>query len=63
MENMKTDVAKSFYCQTKRCDKTKNNQCDECALKELNDNQIKKTNLITANSTKINLTAICYIHC
>ena len=29
-------VVKSFYCQTKRCDKTKNNQCDECALKELN---------------------------
>ena len=34
-----TDVVKPFYCQTKRCDKTKNNQCDECALKELNDMQ------------------------
>jgi hypothetical protein len=25
-------VVKSFYCQTKRCDKTKNKQCDECAI-------------------------------
>lgn len=32
-------VVKSFYCKTERCDKTKNNQCDECALKELNDMQ------------------------
>ena len=30
-------VVKSFYCKTKRCDKTK--QCDECALQELNDMQ------------------------
>ena len=29
-------VVKSFYCQTERCDKTKNKQCDECALQELN---------------------------
>ena len=32
-----TYVVKSFYCKTKRCDKTK--QCDECALQELNDMQ------------------------
>jgi len=32
-----TDVVKPFYCKTKRCDKTKTKQCDECALQELND--------------------------
>jgi hypothetical protein len=31
------DVVKPFYCKTKRCDKTKTKQCDECALQELND--------------------------
>lgn len=33
------NVVKPFYCKTKRCDKTKTKQCDECALQELNDMQ------------------------
>lgn len=32
-------VVKSFYCQTGRCNKTKNKQCDECGLLELNNMQ------------------------
>ena len=32
-------VVKSFYCQTKRCDKSKNKQCDQCGLVELNNMQ------------------------
>jgi hypothetical protein len=32
-------VVKSFYCQTGRCDKSKNKQCDECGLVELNNMQ------------------------
>ena len=34
-----THCGETFYCQTKRCDKKKHNQCDECALQELNDMQ------------------------
>ena len=32
-------VVKSFYCQTGRCDKSKNKQCNECVLLELNNMQ------------------------
>ncbi len=32
-------AVKSFYCQTERYDKSKNKQCDECGLVELNNMQ------------------------